>query len=521
MTATPINANATGSLSARARDWLAGRALDADLCEQLGIASRPARDGKSDVLIFPFEREGRIVNRKYRDTAGKKFAQDKGGEQILWRHDVIADEGLASEPLVITEGELDAVVAVQAGYWRTVAFAAGAPEKPTEEGKDSAKYACLDAAREALDGATEIILAVDGDQAGVALLTDLQARLGPARCKFVTYPRGCKDLNDVLLAQGIEGVRNCLAGAKWVRARGVFRLSELPPLPPLKIWKPDLHKASGLDDLLTICPGQVSVWTGYAGEGKSTLLNAATWSIARREDFALAVGTFEATPQREYLNDAIAFLAGKPLDLVTEEERERATQWVEDHCIFLNGDGYGKPGSEEWIDQTFDWFIDSARAAIVRYGARIAILDPWSQIDHDYDSREREDLYVRRTLKRAKMFARSFDVHLAIVAHPKNPIRNRDGSYDVPDGYSVSGGAHWKNAPDFGVTAFRDPPMIEIDGEYERDPNSSRTLIRVWKKKNHRLMGKPGECYVQLDCNTGRYHSAETFERTNTKGRGG
>jgi len=518
MTAIRISESAT--LSASARDWLAGRGLDPDLCEQLGIASRRARDGKSDVIIFPFEKDGRIVNRKERATAEKAFIQTKGGEQVFWRHDVLADEALAKEPLVITEGELDAVVAVQAGYWRTIAFAAGAPAKPTEEGKDSAKYACLDVARELLDPVQEIILAVDGDAAGAALLADLTARLGPARCKFLTYPRGCKDLNDVLLAGGIEEVKACLAGARWVRARGVFKLSELPPLPPLKIWKPELHKSSGLDDLLTLCPGQVSIWTGYAGEGKSTLLNAATWSIAQQHGFALAVGTFEATPQREYLNDAIAFLTGKPLDLVTEAERENATQWVEDHCIFLNGDGYGKPGTEEWVDQTFEWFIEGARAAVVRYGAKIVILDPWSQIDHDYDSREREDLYVRRTLKRAKMFARAFDVHFAIVAHPKNPIRNRDGSYDVPDGYSVSGGAHWKNAPDFGVTAFRDPPMVEIDGEYERDPNSSRTLIRVWKKKNHRLMGKPGECYVQLDCNTGRYHSAETHEHSNVKGRG-
>lgn len=517
MTVTQINAS---GLSATARAWLGERGLDPDLCEQLGIASRPARDGKSDVLIFPFEREGRIVNRKYRDTADKKFAQDKGGEQIFWRADVLADEGLAGEPLVITEGELDAVVAIQAGYWRTIAFAAGAPQKPTEPDKDNGKYACLESARAALDAATEIILAVDGDEAGTALLSDLTARLGPARCKFLTYPRGCKDLNDVLLVGGVEGVKACLAEAKWVRARGVFKLSELPPLPPLKIWKPQLHKASGLDDLITLCPGQVSIWTGYAGEGKSTLLNAATWSISEQYGFPLAVGTFEATPQREYLNDAIAFLTGKPLDLVTSEERETATQWVEDHTVFLNGDGYGKPGSEEWVDQTFDWFIEAARAAVVRYGCKIVILDPWSQIDHEYDSREREDLYVRRTLKRAKIFARAFDVHFAIVAHPKNPIRNRDGSYDVPDGYSVSGGAHWKNAPDFGVTAFRDPPMIEIDGEYERDPNSSRTLIRVWKKKNHRLMGKPGECHVQLDCQTGRYHSPETNDRFNVKGRG-
>lgn len=519
MTGTVTNEPA---LSASARAWLQARALDPDLCERLGIASRLARDGKSDVIVFPFERDGAVESLKFRTTVTKDFIH-KGGGKLFWRHDVIADEGLADQPLVITEGEFDAVAAIQAGHWRTVSFSAGAPQKPTEGDKTDGKYVCIEAARAGLDACTEIILAVDGDAAGTALLSDLTTRLGPARCKFLTYPQGCKDLNDVLMVQGVEGVRACIEGARWVRARGVFKLSELPPLPPLKVWKPDLHKLSGLDDLLTICPGQVSIWTGYAGDGKSTLLNACTWSIAQKEDFGLCVGTFEATPQREYLNDAICFLTGRPLDQVGDAERERATQWVEDHTVFLNGDGYGKPGTEEWVDQTFDWFLEGARTAIVRHGCRIVILDPWSQIDHDFDSREREDLYVRRTLKRAKMFARAFDVHFAIVAHPKNPVRNRDHTYDVPDGYSVSGGAHWKNAPDFGVTAYRDPPLVPDPDDLEKfmpDPHSTRTLVRVWKKKNHRLMGKPGDCHVQLDCNTGRYFSAETHERFNTKGRG-
>ena len=517
---TGIHHSESPSLSQSARAWLEARGLDPDLCERLGVASRPGKaPAGGDVIIFPFERGGQIVNRKFRHTAKKEWAQDKGGEQIFWRVEVLGDEGLSDQPLVITEGEMDAIVAIQAGHWRTMAFAAGAPQKPTEGDTNDGKYACIEDARLHLEGVKEIILAVDGDAAGTALLSDLTTRLGPARCKFVTYPDGCKDLNDVLVKHGLDRVKACLADAKWVRARGVFKLSDLPPISPLKIWRPDLHPE--LDKLLTICPGQVSLWTGYAGDGKSTLLNGCMWSIAEQHGFGIASGTFEATPQREYLNDVIVFRGGDIRERLSEEKISEATQWVEDHIIFLNGDGYGKPGSEEWIDMTFDWFIEAARTAVVRHNCKIVTLDPWSQIDHEYDSREREDLYVRRTLKRAKIFARQFDVHFAIVAHPKNPMRNRDGTYDVPDGYSVSGGAHWKNAPDFGVTTFRDPPLIEVsDGEWAPDPHSSRTLVRVWKKKIHRLMGKPGDCHVSLDCNTGRYFSPETHERTNVKGRG-
>ena len=49
-----------------------------------------------------------------------------------------------------------------------------------------------------IDECKEIILCTDGDVSGQVLRDDLAMRLGKARCKWVSYPDGCKDLNDVL-----------------------------------------------------------------------------------------------------------------------------------------------------------------------------------------------------------------------------------------------------------------------------------------------------------------------------------
>ncbi|GIK48010.1 MAG: hypothetical protein BroJett013_07070 [Alphaproteobacteria bacterium] len=513
MSATVKAAPPPKGLSAAASAFLEARGLDPDLCERLGLTSGPDRSGR-DWIAIPYERNGVRVNRKFRAVDAKEFRQEKGGEQIFWRMDCLADEGLAEQPLLITEGEFDAIAAIQAGYWRTVSIPGGGNATPQEgEPRASGKYACIEAARALIEPLRHIIIATDGDAVGTATLTDLTALLGPARCQFVTYPPGCKDLNDVLLRDGVEGVKACIKGAKWVRVAGVHKLFDLPPLPPLETWRPNIHKP--IDELLPICPGHLSVWTGIPGYGKSSLLNAIAWSISVRDSLRIAHGTFEATPQREYLDDAIGFLTGTPAPHATDEERERVRNWVQERITFIVSDGYSKPGGvEEFFDADLEWFFEGARTAVVRDGCRIVILDPWSQIEHARANSEPETTYIQRSIRRAKSFARTFDVHVAIVAHPTKQRKLDDGSYAMPEGYEISGSAHWFNGVDLGVTVHRAPPLILDDsGEnWMPDPRSTRVLIRAWKKKNHRMMGKPGDAYASFDCNTGRYSSAEHWE---------
>jgi twinkle protein len=511
MSAAAKSAGTASGLSQTASDLLRARGLDLELCDRLGVTSGRDRAGREEI-VFAYERGGRVVNRKYRGVDQKEFRQDKGGEQIFWRADCIGDSGLADQPLIITEGEIDAIAAIQAGHWRTVSVPGGAPAQPLHgEARASGKYAFIEADRAALEQITEIILAVDNDPPGVALLSDLTALLGPARCKFVSYPRGCKDLGDVLRLHGVERVRECIEGAKWVRFAGVHQFFDMPPLPPPEIWRPNVHQP--IDDLIPIIPGQVSVWTGIPGHGKSALVNAIVWSIAERDGLHVAHGTFEAAPQREYLHDAIGYFTRSPARVATEEEQWRVKTWLHEHIIFLVSDGYAGPGQEELFDADLDWFFEAARTAVVRHGCRIVILDPWSQIEHARPHSEPETTYIQRSIRRARTFARSFDVHVGIVAHPTKQQKRQDGTYAMPEGYEISGSANWYNSVDLGVTIHRAPPLIQDEsGEWIPDPKSTRVLIRVWKKKNHSLMGKPGDAYASFDCATGRYSSAEHWE---------
>ena len=92
---------------------------------------------------------------------------------------------------------------------------------------------------EALEGAQRILLAVDTDEPGQALAEELARRLGPGICWLVSWtispespflprqnpatpasvnaavqPRVYKDANEVLMAEGPEALRACVAAAR-------------------------------------------------------------------------------------------------------------------------------------------------------------------------------------------------------------------------------------------------------------------------------------------------------------------
>ena len=105
------------------------RGLDPELAARLGWTGSD-RLGPSTISI-PYIRHGEIANHKYRTLQGqKRFSQDPDAVKCLWNYDVLADETLKDHPVVITEGELDALAAIQCGFPRTVSVPDGAPAEP-------------------------------------------------------------------------------------------------------------------------------------------------------------------------------------------------------------------------------------------------------------------------------------------------------------------------------------------------------------------------------------------------------
>ena len=88
-------------------------------------------------MVFPFLERGVVVNEKYR-APGKKFWQRAGGRRTFWNSDALDDPALEAghQALVITEGELDALTAIECGFPLSVSVPDGAPPVPEGEKPD-------------------------------------------------------------------------------------------------------------------------------------------------------------------------------------------------------------------------------------------------------------------------------------------------------------------------------------------------------------------------------------------------
>jgi twinkle protein len=217
-------------ISERHAKILEARGFDIELMERLGIESS-SRLGR-DCIAIPVMQGGVRINTKYRTIAGeKRFSQEPGARQIFWNVDRISDETLFGQPLITTEGEMDAIAAIQSGFGRVVSVPNGAPASELGADRQAERYRFIDEAPKALADCKEIILATDSDGPGIALLNDMALRLGRARCKWTKYPRGCKDLADVLKTFGQRGVVETINRALWMEIDGLYRMSELRRCP--------------------------------------------------------------------------------------------------------------------------------------------------------------------------------------------------------------------------------------------------------------------------------------------------
>jgi twinkle protein len=484
---------------------LEARGLDPEVLTQLGFESQHGPGGGAEALLIPYVREGRVVRRKYRTFGSdKRFWQDKSDLRCAWNEDALRDNALLAEPVLITEGELDAVAAIQSGHIRTISVPDGAPppgERDLEQLAQSAKYAWLQAVKPLLahSHVPHFVLAVDGDENGAALLHDLGLLLGRTRCKFVTYPlakdpaaRGrtrLKDLNEVLEDYGEAGVRRVLERAEWLASDGVFSMSELPPLPPQRVYE-----APGFAlfaDHFKLRLGDFSVWTGIPSFGKTSFANDLFCRIATAHGLRIAWASFEQAPQRDHKRALRAWFHEVPEDRQTPSELAEADAWIDTHHRFI------VPKDDD--DLTLDWLFDKAEKAVVQHGCKILVIDPWNELDHLRARDESLTEYVGRAIKRLKHFAKAMQVHLAVIAHPTKQAKDENGRYRMPTLYDISDSAHWYNKCDLGVIVHR--------------PNADDVTIKVQKSRYHEVIGKPGSVTMQFRRETRRFVEIERGEQ--------
>jgi twinkle protein len=468
--------------------WLKKRGISEATINKLDIyeCSKffPKLEKETKALAFPYKRGGQVVGVKYRSTEDKAFTQEQGSEQIFY-YPLPIDE---SKPLIITEGEVDALSCVESGLTNVVSVPGGAPIKISEgrvDPSEDKKFGFIWSAQKLLERVPYVVLAVDGDIPGTALKEELARRIGKNKCRVVAYPEGCKDLNDVLMKHGDLEVISCVEGAEPYPIEGLFGTDvfedQVNELFDKGFGGGESTGFGNVDELYTIVPGQLTVVTGYPSSGKSNFVDQLMVNLARSKDWKFAICSFENPPSLHipklcelYLKQP--FFEG-PTPRMSKDDLNAALKWVKEHFVLLDTVNH---------ESTIESILERTQAAIARLGIRGLVIDPYNFIELKAANSETDA--ISKMLSKVQAFAKAAQIHVWFVAHPAKQMRVGE-QMPVPDGMSVSGSMAWWAKADCGLTVHRTVQDV---------------LIRVWKCR-WRWVGKPGDTTLVYDRATGCY----------------
>ena len=447
------------------RDWITARGLDPLLAEKFGLQT--VSENGANWLAVPYTEAGETINHKYRLTSEKRHKMDSGAPLALWNADVLKNPKVrdGQAPVVITEGEWDALAVIQAGHPYTVSVPNGAPATVTSDLDGAKRYDWVDRHAADIAGVKQFVLAVDDDQAGYNLRQDLVALLGADRCSFVTYPWPCKDLNEVLVEKGAEAVVECITTARPFPVQGLYRVSDFPERGEVRRFDCGVGP---IEEMLKIVPGTLTVLTGYANMGKSTLMNAII-AHQLRNHFPVCVASFETDVKPILINGiGQALIKCAPHEWDRHEQRRTAMECIEDRLHIIS------QTIDEELEMDLDKFLELCRVSVTRHGVKMIVLDPWNELEHRRRRDETETEYIGRAIRALKRFAKQSDVAVWVVAHPTKP---HEGTKKIPGLYDISGSANWANKADYGLTYHRP------------DFKENRAIVTVSKVR----MGLPGK----------------------------
>lgn len=231
-----------------------------------------ASDEKGNI-VFPFYRDGELIYVKFRDPLRPKDSKTPkewatpNTEPILFGMDMVS----FNQPLVITEGEIDALSVYESGYHNVVSVPSGC---------NNMEWVTL--CWDWLEKFSQIILFGDNDDPGIAMVNTLSKRLGEERCMIPSkYPdlvvngkdhgRLCKDANEILYAYGAEYLFEMVKSCEPVPIKGVINLADVPFVDPSTVPR-IFTKIPALDNAIGgFGEGQLLVVTGKRGEGINLL----------------------------------------------------------------------------------------------------------------------------------------------------------------------------------------------------------------------------------------------------------
>lgn len=449
----------------QAVEYLRSRGISAAVTTKYEITFR---NDRPELVILFKDPEGVTRFIKYRRTKAKEgqnkeYCQE-GGEAILFG---MYQCNLNNKTLIITEGQIDSLSVIEAGYENAVSVPTGAQG-----------FTWVPRCWDWMQNFDTIIVFGDYEKGHMTLLDDIKRRFKQT-VKHVRYEdyKDCKDANDILRKYGKGQIKVCIDNAQSEPIPHMRSLKEVQMVNPYDIpkIKTGIKK---LDALLKggLPLGSITLITGKAGEGKSVL---ASQIMLEAIDQGHKVFAYSGELSDSAFKSIAVLQAGgkhcfkyQTLDgyegyKVSENNQVLIDNWLDDKVQIYDD----RITEDEPETVALTRLIEEA---ITRCGADFVIIDNLMTALELESSSEQSKYEQQSTfVKRLARIARTYNIVLVLVAHMRKNNRGLNGNDEVAGSSDISNLA-----------------SITLMYEKAKDIDESQRLLKVWK---NRLFGYTNE----------------------------
>lgn len=398
-----------------------------------------------DVYVFNYyDDKNKLVYVSYRGI-GKNTI--KGGcepntKSILWGMNHIDK----TKPVVITEGQPDAMVVWQSGYKNVVSVPNG-----------SNNFKWIDHCWEWLQEIQEFIVFADNDAPGLEMANKIKQKLRNVK---IIHDTEYKDANEVLFYKGEKAIIKLIEKAIKETPAGIIDLSEVEYKTAIKGERETIETGfyeydSYVEDWKM---QELTVIFGRNGEGKTTFISQIiAHCIEQNTKTFLYSGEMSEQKIQDWLYRQLIGNQKKYLRTVITKYREKAEpkpEIIEHIKKWHKGKLFLYDRSEKEVTSSLDKFFETMELAAKRYGVKLFVIDNlMSILEENADSLFSDQANF---VQRCKNFAIDNWVHVVLLAHPnkeKKELKDKEiGNLEKTD---ISGSNNIPNKADNIISVER------------------------------------------------------------------
>lgn len=381
------------------------------------------------------------------------------------------------QPLLICEGEIDCLAAIESGFKNAVSIPFGA-----------GNHTWIEENWSFLDQFKKIVVWSDNDEQGIKMKRNIIPRLGQWRCYEADPPttteingkiRHLSDINEVLYFLGKEKVLEVINGAKEIPIANIVDLASVQDF--------DLQHSEGVYSgfkefdkwIYKFFFGCLNVVTGINSSGKSVLVNQMCIAEPLNQGYDVFVFSGELTkPQLKswlewnFIGRRHISVADTHIRTIDNDIKKQVRKWYKNRIHIYDND----------TDYTSTSILSTMEELVRRKGVKIFVIDNLMMVDLECNH---ENIWQKQKEFVVKLvnFANKFNALVHLVAHPRKveTIR-RLTKLDISGSGDITNLAHYV----MGIHRYTKKErsgVVGYNGEYKVQPINYDCVIDLFKNR--------------------------------------